>query len=257
MKKSRKIGRLAVLGTLVFLGVCTVRILLGDPMPERECLILENSPCRIYYLLNLDGMKGLGHSALLLVDRDGYGQVCSYNGMQYNLLQCLMGKEGIGKMKQFYLKPEEVDILLCTGSLQAGAYEECDNFDRALYRCLSEEEYEQIWQGIAFYVEVGDEFEQLYANLQNADEDMRSDAEGQMAVFLNSRDVPRYQIYTHNCDTVARELIALADEELAAYNISNAKLTPNGNYKNMRSSLSAVWGYRCLGEDSLPERLLE
>lgn len=256
MKKLKKIKIVAGL-VLLLLVICVIRIISVQPVPDRECLILDNSPCRIYYLLNIDGMKGLGHSALLLVDEDGYGQVCSYNGMQYNLMQCLMGKEGIGKMKQFSLGPESVEILLRTGDLQAGDYEECDNFDRALYRCLTEEQYERIRQMITFYVEVGDEFEMLYANLQNAKGDIRFDAQEQMDLFLSRKEIPNYQIYTHNCDTVARELIALEDEEVKEYNISHVKLTPNGNYKNMRNRLSDIWGYKCLGEDSLVERLLE
>ena len=70
----------------------------GSAQSEETCES-EIPDCQVCYLLNLDGMKGLGHSALLLIDETGAGQLFSYNGMQYGLLPCLLGKEGIGKMK--------------------------------------------------------------------------------------------------------------------------------------------------------------
>lgn len=43
----------------------------------------SSDSCAVYYLLNIDGMKGLGHAAFMLTDEQGNGQVYSYNGMQY------------------------------------------------------------------------------------------------------------------------------------------------------------------------------
>ena len=37
--------------------------------------------CMLYYIVNADGMKGLGHSILLLVNEQGIGTVFSFNGM--------------------------------------------------------------------------------------------------------------------------------------------------------------------------------
>ena len=71
-----------------------------------------------------------------------------------------------------------------------------------------------------------------------------------------AEDIPRYQIYTHNCDTVARELLALADEEIRQYNSSACALTPAGNYRSMCRRLSGTWGIMRLGEDSPVELLL-
>lgn len=242
-----------ILCTAIWTGF---RLLFSGEAKSRTCGALEGQPCQVWYLLNLDGMKGLGHSALMLVDENGEGRVFSYNGMQYDLIQCLMGKEGIGKMKQFFLSGEQVEALLETGKLQAGAYEECDDFDRGLYRWISREQYDRIAEEADRYMAVGDEFERLYAELHGtADEDI-PDAGKQMELFLAQSDIPRYQIYTHNCDTAARELIALVDDEVAEYNLSGAKLTPGGNYKNMCRRLSGTWGYTGLGEDSLPEKLL-
>lgn len=232
------------------------RLFSAKEAKSRICRRSEEQSCQVWYLLNLDGMKGLGHSALMLLDENGEGQVFSYNGMQYNLIQCLMGSEGIGKMKQFSLSADEVEALLETGDLQAGVYEECDNFDRGLYRYISWEQYDRIAEEAERYIEIGDEFERLYADLHNAVGDVVYDAQEQMDLFLASEDIPRYQIYHHNCDTVARELIALVDEEAAEYNLSETKLTPRGNYKNMCRRLSGTWGYTRLGEDSLLEKIL-
>lgn len=232
------------------------KILFPGETKVQVCSSSEEQSCQIWYLLNLDGMKGLGHSALMLLDENGEGQVFSYNGMQYSLIQCLMGREGIGKMMQFSLGEDEVEILLETGNLQAGVYGECDNFDRGLYRCISREQYDQIAEEARRYIETGDEFERLYADLHSAEGDIVYDAQEQMDLFLAREDIPRYQIYRHNCDTAARELIALVDEEMAQYNQSETKLTPGGNYKNMCRRFGDIWGYMGLGEDSLVEKIL-
>lgn len=224
--------------------------------PVRECGPAEGETCRIVYLLNLDGMKGLGHSALLLVDENGAGELFSYNGMQYNLFECLLGKEGIGKMKQFSLDREAVGILLETGELRVEGCDECVGFDRVLYRYIPREQYEAVMRESAGYVEIGDTFERLYAQASDAAGGETSGAGARLEAFLGQRDIPRYQIYTHNCDTAARELAALADEGLAAYN-KEAKLTPNGNYKAMCRKLDGRWGFMPLGDDSLAERLLD
>lgn len=200
---------------------------------------------RVYYLLNIDGMKGLGHSALLLQDSEGQAQVFSYNGMQYNFRECLLGKSGIGKMKQFQLNAEELKQLLETGDLQADKYEECDNFDRALYCDITQEQYATIMEEIRHYIEVGDTFEQLY---------MIDKIE--LESFLNQKDIPKYQIYTHNCDTVAREILALISKEVEEYNADFRKLTPGGNYKEMCKVLGNDWGVIKLGEDSVWENIL-
>lgn len=226
-----------------------------EALMERECR-MTGEDCRVCYLLNLDGMKGLGHSALLLINEEGYGSVFSYNGMQYGLLRCLTGKEGIGKMTEYRLDPEEVEILLNTGDLEADNREECDNFDRMLYRRISDMQYEQIRYAAGIYIEIGNEYEQRYAAIVQAEETQRAEKEAEMENFLQ-QDLPRYQIYTHNCDTVARELLALVDDEIRLYNEQEQKLTPKGNYKNMCIYVSDQWGIARLGKDSLVEWILD
>lgn len=229
---------------------------------SRECAPFGGQTCQVCYLLNLDGMKGLGHSALLLVDEEGEGQIFSYNGMQYSLPQCLLGKEGIGRMTHFSLDKEAVALLWETGDVETEDFEECDNFDRILYRYISREQYDRIVREGEYYKNIGDTFENLYAALYgpgkdgSGEEDV-SEAQARMDSFLGQEEIPRYQIYTHNCDTVARELMALADDGVAAYNVSEKKLTPNGNYKEMCEKLDEAWGYQSLGEDSPVEKLLD
>lgn len=220
--------------------------------------------CQVCYLLNLDGMKGLGHSALLLIDETGAGQIFSYNGMQYNLFQCLLGKKGIGKMKVISMNPEETSLFLETGEPPASAvpgegFDECHNFDRILYRYITADELETILSGTQKYIEAGNEFEKLYADLYSAEneEGRKSSAEQAMEAFLARESLPKYHIYTHNCDTAARELIALADSEMAVFNSSESVLLPSSNYRNMCRFLGSSWGFRVLGEDSWRERLLQ
>ena len=57
-------------------------------------------------------------------------------------------------------------------------------------------------------------------------------------------------------DTAARELMGEIDEEVSGYNESEAKLTPNGNYRNMCRKLGDTWGFRHLGEDTFIETVL-
>lgn len=245
MKRYFSRGLFAILDILLIAVVfITIRNITSEPI-EREADVSAKTAGRVYYLLNIDGMKGLGHSALLLQDSQGQAELFSYNGMQYNLPECLLGKSGIGKMKQFQLNEEDLKLFLETGDLQADEYEECDNFDRALYYDLTQEQYVRIMEGIAYYIRVGDTFEQLFA----------SDKKG-LETFLSQEEIPKYQIYTHNCDTVAREQLALVSKEMEKYNEDFKRWTPGGNYKEMCRVLGKDWGIMKLGKDSLWENIL-
>lgn len=252
-KRGRKIPGIILILLLAFVGY---RLVTRSGMTDRECQAAENADCGIYYLLNLDGMKGLGHSALMLVDEAGEGHIFSYNGMQYNLFQCLLGKQGIGKMKEFTPDKVCVEELLDTGDLPAGKYEECSNFDRALWRRISREQYEQVLQAAQLYIKAEEEYERLCGELYEHSGEEAEEIRQQIEEFLTSEDTPLYQIYTHNCDTAARKLMEEIDEEVKVYNQSDAKLTPNGNYRNMCKKLGSAWGFRCLGEDTIKETIL-
>lgn len=256
LDKKKKVPVWFLLLLYLVVNLC-VRISFTVPkaVEERDCRTMDGD-CRICYLLNLDGMKGLGHSALLLIDENGSGSVLSYNGMQYGLAECLAGRKGIGKMMVYSLEPQEVETLLRTGDLETDGHGECDNFDRMLYRWVSRIQYEQIMDAAKIYVDAGDRYEELYAAAARAEEAKRPEAEGRMEDYLR-QDLPRYQIYTHNCDTVARELLALVDEEIRRYNVQEQKLTPKGNYKNMCACVSDQWGIVRLGRDTLVEQALD
>lgn len=67
--------------------------------------------------------------------------------------------------------------------------------------------------------------------------------------------LPLYQIYTNNCDQVARILASSVDLELRDYTQQACRLTPNGNFKAFGRK-AENWGVMTLGEQSLPERIL-
>lgn len=98
---------------------------------------------------------------------------------------------------------------------------------------------------IQYYIDVGNEFEQLYGGEPTLLEE-----------FFQQENLPRYQIYTHNCDTVARELLALISTEIAEYNTHSGILPSGGHYKRMCRILGKEWGIRRLGEDSVWENVL-
>ncbi len=210
----------------------------------------------VYYLLNIDGMKGLGHSALMLVDNHENGLFYSYNGMQYSLVECLVGKAGIGKMKMFDLTSDEVEKFLSSGNLEVSDVSECDNFDRLSYKYITAEEYNLIKNELDYYITIADKYEQLYADAFNSEGEEKQQAEKNLQEFVELKNVPKYQIYNHNCDTVARESIATVDNEMLNYNKSMEKLTPSANYKNMYKNLDYSWGFIHMGQDTFLEKLL-
>ena len=178
----------------------------------------------------------------------------SYNGMQYSLLECLGGKAGIGKMKVFELGAEDVSKFLESGNLEVSDVSECDNFDRTLYTYISNEEYRTIKAKLDYYVEVGDKYQQLYA--ETLQDGMKNEADAALQEYLSCEDMPRYQIYHHNCDTVAREVIAAVNGEMAEYNEKREKLFPAANYKNMCRQFGDHWGMMHLGQDTVGEKIL-
>ena len=254
-KPAARLGLLFV--AVVF--VLTIKALWGGGGDiKRECASQPEGKCRVYYLLNVDGMKGLGHSALLLVDENREGQLFSYNGMEYNLFQCLLGKEGMGRMKRFFLDRETLKGFLENGELSAGEYQECSNFDRALWREISREEYALVEEQALCYIEAEEEYGQLAGELFACGEgdDAWQEAKERMESFKAREDTPLYQIYTHNCDTAAREIIAKIDGDMAAYNETEERLTPKGNFKNMCRKLGEAWESGTFGENTWVERLL-
>lgn len=100
-------------------------------------------------------------------------------------------------------------------------------------------------ENIQYYIDIGNEFEALCAEDKAA-----------LERFLNQENLSRYQIYMHNCDTAARELLALINEDMKAYNENAISLMPGRNYRNMCKTLGDDWGILRLGEDSILEKIL-
>ncbi|MCM1064862.1 MAG: hypothetical protein NC420_10415 [Eubacterium sp.] len=220
----------------------------GTSIPEEECML--------YYIVNADGMKGLGHSIVMLVDGEGRGTVLSFNGMQRSLGECLLGKSGVGKMSMGTMTREETEAFLRTGDLVLDADQLSDNYDMALYRPMTEEEYEIIAAQAVPYIAAGERFEALYAEWA-AEEDESGKADLQQALEQLGQDesLPLYQIYTNNCDHAARILIASVDADMREHNRHGRHMTPNGNLKAFGKK-AEDWGVMILGKQSLWEKAL-
>ncbi|MDE5748300.1 MAG: hypothetical protein K2I21_12090, partial [Acetatifactor sp.] len=141
----------------------------------------------LYYIVNANGMKGLGHSIVLLVDEDECGTVFSFNGMQRTLGESLLGKGGIGKMSMGRLAKEELITFLQTGNLNLGEDQLSDNYDMALYRPISAEECRAILEQLAPYYAAEEQFAELYGKWAGED-DMDRKAEYEQALEQLGRE---------------------------------------------------------------------
>lgn len=213
--------------------------------------------CTLYYAVNVDGMKGLGHSMLLLLNEQGEGTVLSFNGMQGTLGEALLGKTGVGKLSIGNMDPTETTSFLSTGNLDLEGDQLHDNYDIALYRPITQGEYQAILALIDPYVQTAANYEHLYAlAVSSTDAGQKAVYEEEIEQMRKDTSLPLYNIYTHNCDHAARSLAAAVDAEMEAYNAVFRRLTPNGNLK-ASAKWCTDWGVLRLGEASLMERVLE
>lgn len=213
--------------------------------------------CVLYYAVNCDGMKGLGHSILLLVDAEGGGLVLSFNGMQRTLEQALAGKAGVGKMSVGRMSKEETALFLKTGNLNLNEDQLQDNYDVAIYRRITAEEYDAIWDAAAVYIKTGEEYGEWYSRYIQADSpESREAYQREMERMGEDDSLPLYRLYTHNCDHAARLLAAAVDSDMSDYNQGMHPITPNGNLKAF-AARNKRWGAVRLGEMTLPEKILE
>lgn len=220
----------------------------GMTYPEEECML--------YYIVNADGMKGLGHSILMLVDRDGRGTVFSFNGMQRSLGESLLGQSGVGKMSTGTMTPEETEAFLQTGDLDIDADQLSDNYDMALYRPITEEEYDIIVEQTVPYIAAGEQFAALYEKwAMEEDPDRKEEYEQALGQMGQDGNLPLYQIYANNCDHAARLLISTVDSAMQDYMQHGRRMTPNGNLKAFGGK-AEDWGVMTLGGQTLPERVL-
>lgn len=224
-------------------------------LPVRETA-LATQDCMLYYIVNADGMKGLGHSIVMVVDEEGCGTVLSYNGMQRTLPESLLGKSGIGKMSIGTMAAEETDAFLRSGNLCLGGDQLTDNYDVALYRPITAQDYHIILEQAAPYLAAGEQFVVLYGKwAMEEDADKKAEYEQELERMGQGDELPAYQIYTNNCDHVARLLASSVDSEMQDHINHNWHMTPNGNLKAFGIK-AQNWGIMTLGEQSLSERIL-
>lgn len=247
---------------LIFLGivcaVCIIRcISIGIliKLKNKTKLPEESADAKVYYAINVDGMKGLGHSILLLEMENGEGLVISYNGMQRSLAEALLGRSGVGKMTVVPLSEDEMDAFYSTGDIRVGLDQLDDNYDFALSHVITEEEYQTVMEQLEPYYEVEQAYAAIYGNWVLADESEKPEYERQLEELANDESAPLYRIYRHNCDDVARELLAGFDSEIAFYNEHRRHLTPSGNFKALALALDD-WEIHELGDNSVKEAVL-
>ena len=212
--------------------------------------------CMLYYIVNADGMKGLGHSMLMIVDAKGCGTVFSYNGMQRSLSESLFGKSGIGKMSIGMMSAKETEAFLQSGNLHLEGDQLTDNYDAALYRPITADEYGMILGQTAPYLEAEEQFTVLYEKwAMEEDAGKKAEYKQKLERMGHEDGLPAYQIYTNNCDHVARLLASAVDSKLQDYTYHTRHMTPNANFKAFGKK-AENWGVMTLGEQTLPEKIL-
>lgn len=252
---ARKKIKTIVKGIVLLLAAAYFCLCISMRLTVRESSFPDED-CMLYYIVNADGMKGLGHSILMIVDEKGCGTVCSFNGMQRSLGECLLGKSGIGKFSTGVMNAKETEMFLQSGDLCLDGDQLTDNYDVALYRPITMEAYQAILEQTAPYLAAEAEYQMLYEKWA-MEEDAVSKAEYQQALVQMAEDesLPLYQIYTHNCDHVARIIAGTVDQELQKYTESAWRMTPNGNLKAF-AGRADDWGVMILGKQRLPEKIL-
>lgn len=210
----------------------------------------------LYYIVNADGMKGLGHSILLLVNEQGIGIVFSFNGMQRSLRESLLGKSGIGKMSTGMMTAEETKTFLQTGDLKIDGDQLTDNYDMALYRPITTEEYQDILEQTTPYFAAEQQFAVLYEKwVMEQDVGRKAEYKQDLEKMGQDKSLPVYQIYTNNCDHAVRKLASTVDLDLQEYTRHTRHMTPNGNLKAFGAKAES-WGVMTLGKQSIFERML-
>lgn len=251
--KRRKTRTKHILSAIV---ICYLLLCFSQRLPARDTEGGAGN-CKMYYAVNVDGMKGLGHSILLLLNEQGEGTVLSFNGMQRNLGEALLGQAGVGKLSIGSLNAAETAAFLETGNLDLEGDQLNDNYDIALYRSITLEEYQRILALTEPYLQAAASYESLYAlAVATADADEQALYLAELEQMGQDSSLPLYQLYTHNCDHAARALSAAIDKDMEIYNAVSKRLTPNGNFKAFARQTTS-WGVLRLGESSPAERILE
>ncbi len=167
-----------------------------------------------------------------------------------------MGQTGVGKMSIGLLDVEEMEMFLRTGDLALEGDQLKDNYDLAVYRNINHNEYDAILKEAEIYIETGNDYEELYVKYASAIGEEKATYEQQLEEMGSDKTLPLYQIYTNNCDHVARKLLSIVDEEVALYSEETLCMTPNGNIKGL-ANYTDNWGCIKMGELSMIEKILE
>lgn len=254
MKTKKKRRKHLTLYSIIALAAVYLCLCVSRGLGERG-VSLPGEECMLYYIVNADGMKGLGHSILLVVDGEGCGRVFSFNGMQRTLGESLLGKSGVGRMSIGMMTAEETEAFLRTGDLKLDGDQLTDNYDMALYRPISPEEYGVILDQAAPFLGAEEWYVKLYENWASEEDDGRRAEYGQALKQLSQEEgLPLYQIYTFNCDHAARMLASSIDPVMREYSQRSWRVTPNGNLKAFGRK-AKEWGVMMLGRQSLSEKL--
>ena len=203
----------------------------------------------VYYLNNTDGAKVFGHNALLLINANGEGQVYSYMGViKTSDLTEFFAPELESAVGYAKLDAQDVQKFLQTGNVTleksyTGSNNvygtTTDNYDRALYKRITEEEYNILYN--------------------------------EMTRVRNEKSL--YSIYFYNCDTVVLQAVSQIDNSFNGYITGNAaidllnalvgkkewlmrNLTPDSSFNSIKK-YAYNWNLTYLGDLSFKEILLK
>lgn len=221
---------------------------LGNPMNYVDP---SGQDGEIYYLNNVDGAKGLGHNAILIVNNEGEGTFFTYMTGEGTPLEVYKGKSIIGYMDEVTLSMDEVTEFLLNGDIlvhMAGGEENEDSYDRALKRTISDEK-------VIETIETARKFVTIYEQYLEID-----DKESYR------QNVPLYNLYTFNCDTVASVIAHSVDENFKVFRYDGLDwlwglmglsiASPNLSFLYSKGLNLEGWEYISIGEESKKEKYI-
>ena len=218
-------GKLSVPKTLNRYGYC-----LGNPIRyvDLDGKTETEAEYTVYYLNNMDGAKIFGHNALLIENPDGSSQFYTYTGTG-SITDALSGKDSLGYMGSEQLTKEETKDFLRTGNIEItmpGGVN-VDNYDRALVREITQAEREIIVDEaeayVSLYKSVGEIREDIKLNVNEKEEAVKE--------FMKNNPMVVYNMYSHNCDTVVRDILITVEPSLFLMK-PLPPLTPNASYNS-------------------------
>lgn len=199
----------------------------------------------VYYLNNMDGAFKTGHTAVLVETPNGNSHFFSYTSEEGNLVKKAMGDDVEGYMEYARLSKQETETFLQNGDIGVishGGEMLYTNYDRALKKEITQAEAELIIAMENGYVNL---YKELYD--ENTTEDIYNSLIMENPQLL-------YNLYSNNCDTVARDMLTTVEP----YLLFSSTLTPNGSYNSflIKNRFEGSWEEVIVGRNSLGELLL-